>query len=55
MRKQIFSIIATVGASVLVLLGISQCIFPSNVVYAATDAENGIEIEDEYVIPDEFD
>ena len=55
MKKQIFSIIITCGMSFFTLFGVNQCIFPSNVAYAATEIENGITIENEYVIPDEFD
>ena len=55
MKKQIFSILSTVGMSLLILFGVNKCIFPSNVVYAAGNLENGIMIEDEYIIPDKFD
>ena len=55
MRKQIFSILVTLGMSFLVLFGLNQCIFPSEIVYAAENLSSGITIEDEYFIPDSFD
>ncbi|SFP82648.1 hypothetical protein SAMN04487928_10944 [Butyrivibrio proteoclasticus] len=55
MKKELFSVLASLGISLLILFGVNKCAFPLNVVHAAEDLESSIKIEDEYIIPDKFD
>ncbi len=55
MKKQIFSVVVTLGMSIAVLFGVDLCSIPSEIVYASESSPNGVTINDEYVVPDQFD
>ena len=51
MRKQILSLVVTLGMFIAFLFNVNHCVTPSGIVYAAEKAE-GIRIDDEYLVPD---
>ncbi len=55
MKKQMMSIIFTLGMSIAVLFSVGDCSLSSKIVYAAEASSSGIIINDEHVVPDQFD
>ena len=55
MKKNILSIIVTLGISLAILLNVDHCVSPSGVVYAAEENRDGIRIDEEYIVPDIYD
>ncbi len=55
MKKQMISILFTLGMSLAVLFSVGDCSLSSKIVYAAETSSTGVTVDDEHIVPDQFD